>query len=168
MARPSKLTEHARERFLIALRAGNFPEVAGRYAGFAPASLYRYLRGETPEHAAFRDEAVQVQLELEIHLVGTIRQAAQLDARMALVLLERRFPERWGRRARPAEPPDENAEAPPVADQGVVLEPAFIEVLIPRLLAEGDRLRRGSAVSGHAPADDDPAADDAGRREPGE
>jgi hypothetical protein len=57
------------------------PEVAARFAGFSPASLYRYLRGSTPEHAAFRDAALKAQVDLEVRLSGTLVQEAMSGPR---------------------------------------------------------------------------------------
>src|SRR5450759_1725613 len=99
MSRPSKLTAEATERFVRAISAGAFPEVAARFAGFSPASMYRYLRGSTPEHAAFRDAALKAQVDLEVRLSGTLVQEAMSEAKRALVVLERQFRERWAARA---------------------------------------------------------------------
>ncbi len=63
--------------------------------------MYRILAGTTPAHEAFRDEVRRVETELELRLAGTVTQAAFGDPRLALALLERRFGERWGRRAAP-------------------------------------------------------------------
>jgi hypothetical protein len=78
MARPSKLTSEAIDRFCEATAAAAWPEAAV-YAGFSPASYYRYLRGSTPEHLAFRMAALKVQTELEIRLSGTLVQGAMAD-----------------------------------------------------------------------------------------
>ena len=88
MARPTKLTDHARDRFLQAIGAGNFPEVAARYAGFSPASMYRYLSGSTPELVEFQAEVARAVTELEVRLVGTIIRAGFTDPRWALIVLE--------------------------------------------------------------------------------
>ena len=135
MPRPSKFTAERRERFLVALRAGVFPETAARHAGWSPATLYRILRATTPTHVAFRDEVRRVETELELRLTATVTQAASRDPRLALALLERRFAERWGRRAalvaRPAEASLPDAQG---REGIVVLEPGLIEALVPRLL----------------------------------
>jgi hypothetical protein len=146
MSRPSKLTSEAIDRFVKAIRAGAFPESAARYAGFSPASLYRYLRGSRPEHAAFRDAALQAQVELEILLSGILVQKAMGQPRLALILLEKRFPERWGKGAHANEAPADPRSAdrrPP--DDVVTLDAALVEVLVPKLLAAGERLRAGES-----------------------
>lgn len=146
MGRPTKLTPLARERFIQAIKAGAFPEPAARYAGFSPASLYRYLKGSSPDHAAFRDEVHAALAGLELRLTGTIAQAAFSDPKWALTLLERRFPERWRPRSdrADAEPGTDGATAT-VAPTPIVLDPALLEELVPRLLDAG-RERSGSVV----------------------
>lgn len=146
MGRPSRFTAEAVDRFLKAIAAGSFPETAARFAGWSPASYYRFMQGRTPERAAFRDDVHQAMVELEIRLVGTITTAAFREPRWALILLERRFGERW--RVRPAD------EAPAAATGRaqitrtetveLPLDPALIELLVPRLLEAGGRLRGGS------------------------
>ena len=147
MARPSKFTPDRRQRFISALASGVFPETAARYAGWAPATLYRILAGTTPAHAAFRDEVHRVETELELRLAGTVTQAAFGDPRLALAMLERRFGERWGRRATLPSPRAEAEGTEPSSAGGVVvIEPALIEAMVPRLLAA----RIGSAGSPEA------------------
>ncbi len=136
MARPSKFTADRRERFLVALRAGVFPETAARHAGWSPATLYRILRGTSAAHVAFIDDVRRVETELELRLAGTVTQAAFSDPRLALSLLERRFGERWGRRAgllvgAPATRTDAGADG-----SVVIVEPAVVEAVLPVLLAE--------------------------------
>lgn len=142
MGRPTKLTDEAREQFLLAIRAGVFPEPAARHAGFSPASLYRYLRGSSPEHVAFRNDVIAALASLEVRLTGIVAQKALTDPRLALALLERRFPQRWARTARVDDPA---ADVPPddrqSVDDQVVLDAGLLEALVPRLLEAGQRLR---------------------------
>jgi hypothetical protein len=135
MARPTKFTEERRERFLTALRAGVYPETAAAFAGWSAASYYRHIRGSTPDHAVFREDIRRVETELEIRLVGTVTHAAFGDPRLALALLERRFGERWGRRAIQAPALDGPDLSRQTGDDIVVLEPAEIKALVPKLLA---------------------------------
>lgn len=146
MSRPSKLTPEAREKFVKAIGAGSYPEVAARFAGFSPASLYRYLRGSTPERAAFRDAALLAQAELEIRLTGILVQEARSEPKWAAFLLERRFRDRWAARA----PSEATAADRRPADRRppediVTLDATLIEVLVPKLLDAGERLRSGAS-----------------------
>ena len=96
---------------------------------------------------AFSDDVRRVETELELRLAGTVTQAAFNDPRLALAMLERRFGERWGRRAALLGiRPDADAGATPNADAVVVIEPGLIEAMIPRLLAA----RIGDAGSAEA------------------
>ncbi len=135
MARPSKFTPERCERFLVALRAGVFPETAALHAGWSPATLYRILRATTPAHVAFREEVRRVETELELRLAGTVTQAAFNDPRLALSLLERRFGERWGRRASMLSASAEQGRPGQPAAGVIVLEPAILATVVPALLA---------------------------------
>jgi len=149
VGRPSKLTEDAQDRFLRAVSAGVAPEVAARHAGFSPASLYRYLRGSTPKHTEFRERYLQAVASLEIRLSGTLLQAGLSQPRWALALLERRFPERWGRRRvdDPEEDPADRTRSTP--EVPIVLDPALLGELVPRLLEAGRQLS-GRPAAGDA------------------
>ena len=135
MARPTKFTPERKERFLVALAAGLFPETAAHHAGWSPATLYRILGATSPDHVAFKAEVRRVETELELRLVGTVTVAAFGDPRLALALLERRFAERWGRRARLVGTADDEPSTAGRGDEVVVLDPAFVESIVPRLLA---------------------------------
>ena len=149
MGRRSKLTPEAKARFVQAITAGSFPEVAAHYAGFSPASLYRYLKGTTPAHLEFREAATKAMTEFEVRCAGTLARAALSDPRWALVLLERRFPERWARRSLVDEVADEAGSAPGAAsDERVVLDPNLLQELVPRLLEAGKRLRADPSADG--------------------
>lgn len=145
MARPSSLTDEAVARYVQATTAGAFPEQAARFAGFSPRALYRYLRGSTPAHAAFRDAALRAENELEIRLAGTIVRAGMNEPRWALEMLARRFPERWARR-----PGDAPIEADPgsrgASEPEVILDPALVDAIVPKLLEAGERLRGAGEI----------------------
>jgi hypothetical protein len=144
MGRPSKLTEEAEDRFLRAVSAGVHPEVAARHAGFSPASMYRYLRGSTPELAEFRGKFLQAQANLEIRLAGTLLQAAMTEPRWALAVLERRFPDRWRINAAGPEPAEADQRSGPAPETPEVIDQAMLDELEPKLL------QAGLAVTGHA------------------
>lgn len=135
MGRPSKFTADRCDRFLAALATGVFPETAAAHAGWSPATFYRILGGTTPAHAAFREEVRRVETELELRLAGTVTRAAFGDPRLALAMLERRFPGRWRRRAGLVAPLEEAPPAGSGEDEIVILDPAFVEAIVPKLLA---------------------------------
>jgi hypothetical protein len=143
MARPGKFTPEARERFLKALQFGAPREAAATYAGWSLRTFYRIMRGRSPEHVAFRADVERVENELELRVVGTLVKAAFSEPRWAVEFLERRFPEHW--RKQRSDWPDESGAATAAATPGpdeVVLDPALVDEIVPRLLEAG-RQERG-------------------------
>jgi hypothetical protein len=141
MGRPSKFTPAMRERVLNAVSMGMYLSVAARYAGISPASLYRYLAGSTPEHIGFRKAIREAAATCELRWVATVYQASLTDPHLALKLLERRHPERWGPRARTEETGDPLGLPGPAPNNVVIFDPALAESLLPRLLEAGQRRR---------------------------
>jgi hypothetical protein len=146
MGRPTKFTPERCDRFLGALRTGVFPETAARHAGWSPATMYRLMRGTSHAHVAFREEVQRVETELELRLTGTVTQASFTDPRLALSLLERRFGERWGRRAGLLAAGPTPSDGRNGAGDLLVIEPALVEALVPVLLTR----RVGAAASPEA------------------
>lgn len=140
MSRQSKLTDAAQDLYVRAVAAGVMPEVAARHADFSPASLYRYLRGATPRHAEFRRAHDKALASLEIRLTATITQAALNEPRWALELLRLRFPARWDRNRAGDSLDDADDRSAPVAEAPIVLDPALLGELVPRLLEAGRQL----------------------------
>lgn len=142
MSRRTKLTPQARERFLQAIAIGAFPEVAARYAGFSPATYYRYMRGSTPEHADFRQRTLDGRAALELRLGGILVKAAQEDPRWAYILLKVHFRQRWLAPASEADPADD-LDPSPKSDKAdvVILDPTLVDTLVPRLLEAGRQTR---------------------------
>lgn len=103
--RPTKLTPAIQAKVCDAIRSGNFRETAATFAGIDRSTLHRWLkRGETKRRGACHDFAVAVGKALadsEALLVARIAKAASEGTWQASAwLLERRHPERWGRRER--------------------------------------------------------------------
>jgi hypothetical protein len=137
VGRPSKLNPEASGRFLQALSAGAYPEIAARFAGWSPRTYYRVMKGRSPAHREFQADVERTLNELELRVAGTLLKAAFVDPRWAMEFLERRFPERWRRGADlPAASMD-----PAAGDDLVVLDPSLVEQLVPRLLEAGRRER---------------------------
>lgn len=128
MARPTKFSPEIAARIIDAVRAGNYLETAAACAGLSKDTLYRWLkRGARAQGGAYRQFADDVAAALavaEARDVATIDRAADgydvvriketvEDGRVAAVetvrtrefawqaaawRLERKFPDRWGRR----------------------------------------------------------------------
>lgn len=82
---------------LAILRLGHFREVAARKVGIAPSTLSKWI-SEDPE---LRRQVEEAEADVEIRALKTVRdRAAGGDSRAAQWLLEKRFRQRWGPRAR--------------------------------------------------------------------
>jgi hypothetical protein len=100
-------------RILNVIRAGNHPKIAAAFGGIKGTTLATWLsygqefipsddefmRAEViPEMLVYVDFLVAVETAAamsEIELVTVVRKEALKDGRLALDLLDRRFPERW-------------------------------------------------------------------------
>jgi transposase len=103
MARPSKLTEDVKRRFLASIRAGNDKKVAAAMAGISESTLYSWIEqgkreDAEPEFLEFLESLTQAEAEAEVAAVARIQQAAQNGRWQASAWwLERKYGERWGR-----------------------------------------------------------------------
>jgi hypothetical protein len=145
VGRQTLLTDEVHELYQRLVAGGVVPETAAKHCGFSSSSLYRWLKGSTPRHAAFRRAHEEALASFEIRLTATLSQAALTEPRWALVLLERRFPAHWARPGAGDHADAETERGPAVPEAPVVLDPAFIGELIPRLLEAGRQLSGRSA-----------------------
>ena len=112
--RPPKLTADVVGKILMAVRAGNYPEVAARLAGICPATYYRWNRDPRRPYAAFRAALDMADAECEAMVIGNLAKLSRTSKRAAAFLLERRWPEKWaGSHPVPAEAQAETPTAPP-------------------------------------------------------
>lgn len=100
--RPTKLTPETQERILKAIREGNYREVAAQWAGVAPETLYRWLSRDREPYRQFRHALLEAEQAAEIRMVARIMKMAEKDPNHAKWWLERKFPDRWGRRPTPS------------------------------------------------------------------
>ena len=122
--RPTKLTPELADRFVAMLKAGNYVTVAAHAAGLHRSTITVWLRrGQSQRvvdapYREFRERVEQARAEGEVRNVAQIASAARESWQAAAWLLERQFPERWGRPSSPQrreQPPDEPAVAAAVA-----------------------------------------------------
>ena len=102
MGRPIKLTSDLQARIVAFLGAGAYVETAASAAGVSKQTLYNWLKrgadGEEP-FDGFLDAVERAQGEADIRDLKTIRDAATGGVWQAAAWrLERRHPEKWGRR----------------------------------------------------------------------
>lgn len=102
--RPSKLTPETKARLLEAIRRGNYYEVACSYAGISYSIFRKWLiqgeqDGEGPYFELLQD-VKRAEHEAEMALVEQWRRAMPEDWKAIATFLERRHPDRWGKRDR--------------------------------------------------------------------
>jgi hypothetical protein len=92
----------------MAVRAGNYPEVAARWAGVSAATYYRWRKDPRPPYVAFRAALDMADAECEAMVIGNLFRLSRTSTRATAFILSRRWPEQWAkrRRPRPAAPAD--------------------------------------------------------------
>ncbi len=102
--RPCKLTPELQERIVQVIATGNYVETAAAFAGISKDTFYNWMkkgaRGEGAKFVAFSDAIQKALAQAEIVDVAMIARAAESQWQAAAWRLERRNPERWGRRDR--------------------------------------------------------------------
>lgn len=116
MARPTKLTPHIQAKVVLAIRGGNYAEIAARLAGIDEATYYRWMaRGKAEEDrlaerssrkmreterpfCEFRKAVMEADAAAEAQAAAAIMVAGKKDWKAHAWLLERRHPDRWRRR----------------------------------------------------------------------
>lgn len=100
--RRSKLTPEVQERICKVIRAGNYAYITAGYAGIRETTFYRWMeQGEeqkTGRRQEFREAVKAAEREAEIRAVATVQQPMGKSWQAAMTYLERKFPQRWGRR----------------------------------------------------------------------
>lgn len=101
IGRPTKLTDTVQQAIVSALRAGNYVETAAQYAGINKQTVYNWIKhgedGREP-YKSFLDAIKKAQADSEARDVAIIAKAADTQWQAAAWRLERKFPDRWGRR----------------------------------------------------------------------
>jgi len=99
--RPTKLTQEVQDRFLEALRVGNFYEACCGYAGIDYGTLRQWMikggQGKQP-YANFRQAVLKAEADAEARIVANWQQHIPSDWRAARDFLGRRHADRWGPR----------------------------------------------------------------------
>jgi hypothetical protein len=98
--RPTKLTGAIQAKVCEAIRGGNYRETAALWAGVPPETLSRWMKKPGAKFVAFRRAVLEAERAAEIRAVALVMKAAAEDPNHAKWWLERKFPERWGRRER--------------------------------------------------------------------
>lgn len=100
--RPSKLTPEVKARLVQAIEAGNYYEAACGYAGITYTTFRNWMiKGENAKSGKYREffEAItRAETVAEVRMVAQWQQHMPEDYRAIRDFLERRFPDRWGRK----------------------------------------------------------------------
>lgn len=100
--RPSKLTPEVKARLVQAIEAGNYYEAACGYAGITYTTFRNWMiKGENAKSGMYREffEAItRAETVAEVRMVAQWQQHMPEDYRAIRDFLERRFPDRWGRK----------------------------------------------------------------------
>jgi hypothetical protein len=123
----TRFTEDTRFIILAAVRQGNFPSTAASIAGINEATFKKwrdhgrtdYENDEETDYAQFYVDLLVAEGQLEQRFVSPVTEAAEKDSKVAMNFLERRFPARWGPRARVA------FDAESVAGNRVTIQAAY-------------------------------------------
>jgi hypothetical protein len=119
---PTALTPEVADQITTSLRAGNYVQVACRAAGVSRQAYGDWMRRGVKEpgvYRDFRDRVEKALAESEVLHVARISQASKESWQASAWLLERQFPERWGRvstRLRLEADPEPAAVPPAEAD----------------------------------------------------
>lgn len=118
LARPTKLTKKIQEDICRAVRAGNYIETAAAHVGINKTTLYDWMKrgarekeriAKNPRARVKKSEEPYVEFsnaiekalaDAEVRDVAIIANAAKENWTAAAWRLERKFPERWGRKER--------------------------------------------------------------------
>lgn len=102
LGRPEKLTPALQQKIVDAIRMGAYIETAAAYAGIRKSTFYDWLRkGASAKRGKYREfsDAIEKALaESEMRDLEVIAQASKENWQAAAWRLERKFPDRWGRR----------------------------------------------------------------------
>ncbi len=110
--RKTKFNRAVAERILSIIRAGGYIETAAAYAGLHRDTLNKWLikgRAENCEDRAVGEIVADYEEALaksELLLLQKVQAAAQETWQPAAWILERRFPDRWGRKRLEVSGPD--------------------------------------------------------------
>ena len=104
--RPGKLTPEMKELIIKYILSGNYIEVAALAAGISKVTLYSWIKrgrmareqGRRNIYRDFLNAIEQAFAKSEAHDVYNIAQAAETQWQASAWRLERKFPERWGKR----------------------------------------------------------------------
>lgn len=104
VGRPSKFTRETKKKLLDAIRMGNYREPSCSYAGISVSTFYAWLdkgkKQKNGEFVEFLEAVTRAEAEAELRMIAQWQAQIPRDWRAARDFLARRFPKRWGPKAR--------------------------------------------------------------------
>jgi hypothetical protein len=104
IGRPTKICPEIIEKIQSAILAGSYVETAAAFAGISKDTFYLWLKKGAASNSGiyweFSDAIKRAMAEAELRDVMVINRAAQTSWQAAAWKLERKYPKRWGLRAR--------------------------------------------------------------------
>ena len=153
--RPPLLDEGKREVLLKAIRAGNRPSVAARYAGVSPKSMAEWMRrgrgvdvrSKVEPYIGFVRAVEHAEAVAEVEAVASIWKAMPRNPKYAIWWLERMHPE-WRRRKLAPVAEVTSASPAPLVQNTILVEGATLRRLTrrssaPRMVRRISMRRRG-------------------------
>jgi transposase-like protein len=112
VGRPTKLTPEIQERIVELLKAGNYVETACAVVGIGRTTYYDWMKKaeestRANKYTRFHDAVRQAKAWSEARLVAMINKHAEKIWQAAAWMLERKYPERWGRNRKVSKPAKE-------------------------------------------------------------
>ena len=102
--RPSKLTEEVKDKLVKAISQGNYYEAACSYAGIDYATFRRWMvkaeEEESGEYCDFCEVIKKAEAAAELRMVQEWQKHVPNNWQAIATFMERRYPDRWGKRDR--------------------------------------------------------------------
>jgi transposase len=102
IGRPSKLTPELTKKLCDAIKAGNYYDTACQYVGIDYSTFRRWMnrgdKAKTGEFYDFCNAIKKAEAEAEYRMVALWQQQVADDWKASRDFLERRYPDKWGRK----------------------------------------------------------------------
>ena len=102
LGRPEKLNQEIMKAIVSAILSGAYVETAAAFAGISKSTFYEWMRkgakASKGKYFDFSDAIKKAMAEAELRDIMVVNRAAQSSWQAAAWKLERKYPDRWGRR----------------------------------------------------------------------